>query len=116
MLPFRRLFLSIEWYDIPDRTSKYRLIIRYSIYQSIAIPRSIDIEYSQVSRYFDISSIEPALLVNTSTVLKTPLGSQVRTGKDRNHKVDHLMIDISMYLFKYIYIYYSDFYGTNMFG
>ena len=44
---------------------KYRLtdhwFIRYSIYRSIAIPPSIDIERSQVSRYFDISSIEPAL-------------------------------------------------------
>ena len=40
---------------------KYRLIDRYTIYRSIAIPSSIDIERSQVSRYFDISSIEPAL-------------------------------------------------------
>ena len=44
---------------------KYRLtgqrFIRYSIYRSIAIPPIIDIERSRVSRYFDISSIEPAL-------------------------------------------------------
>ena len=44
---------------------KYRLsgqrFIRYSIHRSITIPPSIDIECSQVSRYLDISSIEPAL-------------------------------------------------------
>ena len=35
----------------------------HSIYQSIAIPSSIGIKRSRVSRYFDISSIEPALVV-----------------------------------------------------
>ena len=36
--------------------------VRYQKYQSIAIPLGIDIELSQVSRYFDISNIEPALI------------------------------------------------------
>ena len=67
MLPYRRLFKYRKGryrgsYEISSN-SKYRLIIRYSIYRSIAIPSSIDIERSQVSRYFDISSIEPALVV-----------------------------------------------------
>ena len=41
----------------------------HSIYRSIAIPRSIDIECSQVSRYFDISSIEPALIWTSSFIV-----------------------------------------------
>ena len=65
MLPYRRLFKYRmgRYRGSYEILSKYRLIIRYSIYRSIAIPSSIDIERSQVSRYFDISSIEPALLV-----------------------------------------------------
>ena len=65
MLPYRRLFKYRmgRYRGSYDISSKYRLIIRYSIYRSIAIPSSIDIERSQVSRYFDISSIEPALVV-----------------------------------------------------
>ena len=53
--------LSIEWDDTPDRTI-YRpsIVLSFDI-SSIAITSSIDIERSQVSRYFDISSIEPAL-------------------------------------------------------
>ena len=64
MLPYRRLFKYRmgRYRGSYDISSKYRLIIRYSIYRSIAIPSSIDIERSQVSRYFDISSIEPALV------------------------------------------------------
>ena len=48
MLPYRRLF-------------KYRMG-RYSGSYDIS-PSSIDIDRSQVSRYFDISSIEPALVL-----------------------------------------------------
>ena len=84
-LPCLSSSIEVSNEDILDRTSGYRLtncrlinryrsildissIDRYrSIYRSIAIPPSIDIERSQVSRYFDISSIEPALLV-VSTV------------------------------------------------
>ena len=44
------------------QVSSDRSLIHHSIYRSIAIPPSIDIERSQVSRYFDISSIEPALV------------------------------------------------------
>ena len=36
--------------------------VRYKKYRSIAIPLNIGIELSQVSRYFDISNIEPALV------------------------------------------------------
>ena len=63
MLPYRRLFKYRmgRYFGSYDISPKYRLIIRYSIYRSIAIPSSIDIERSQVSRYFDILSIEPAL-------------------------------------------------------
>ena len=63
MLPYRRLFKYRmgRYSGSYDISPKYRLIIRYSIYRSIAIPSSIDIDRSQVSRYFDISSIEPAL-------------------------------------------------------
>ena len=35
--------------------------VRYQKYRSIAIPLNIGIELSQVSRYFDIFGIEPAL-------------------------------------------------------
>ena len=61
MLPYRRLFKYRmgRYRGLYEISSKYRLIIRYSIYRSIAIPSSIDIERSQVSRYFNISSIEP---------------------------------------------------------
>ena len=64
MLPYRRLFKYRmgRYSGSYDISPKYRLIIRYSIYRSMAIPSSIDIERSHVSRYFDISSIEPALL------------------------------------------------------
>ena len=63
MLPYRRLFKYRmgRYSGSYDISSKYRLIIRYSIYRSIAIPSSI--ERSQVLRYFDISSIEPALVM-----------------------------------------------------
>ena len=37
--------------------------VRYQKYRSIAIPLNIGIELSQVSRYFDIFGIEPALSV-----------------------------------------------------
>ena len=40
--------------------------VRYQKYRSIAIPLNIGIELSQVSRYFDIFGIEPALLVCVS--------------------------------------------------
>ena len=65
MLPYRRLFKYRmgRYSGSYDISPKYRLIIRYSIYRSIAIPSSIDIDRSQVSRYFDISSIEPALML-----------------------------------------------------
>ena len=65
MLPYRRLFKYQmgRYRGSYEISSKYRLIIRNSIYRSIAIPSSIDIERSQISRYFDISSIEPALIV-----------------------------------------------------
>ena len=65
MLPYRRLFKYRmgRYRGSYEISSKYRLIIRYSINLSIAIPSSIDIERSQVSRYFDISSIEPALII-----------------------------------------------------
>ena len=36
--------------------------VRYQKYRSIAIPLNIGIELSQVSRYFDIFGIEPALI------------------------------------------------------
>ena len=36
--------------------------VRYQKYRSIAIPLNIGIELSQVSRYFDIFGIEPALV------------------------------------------------------
>ena len=39
--------------------------VRYQKYRSIAIPLNIGIELSQVSRYFDISNIEPALASTT---------------------------------------------------
>ena len=72
MLPYRRLFKYRmgRYRGSYEISSKYRLIIRHSIYRSIAIQSSIDIERSQVSRYFDISSIEPALVetCNKSTV------------------------------------------------
>ena len=32
------------------------MVVRYQKYRSIAIPLNIDIEHSQVSRYFDISN------------------------------------------------------------
>ena len=65
MLPYRRLFKYRmgRYSGSYDISPKYRLIIRYSIYRSIAILSSIDIDRSQVSRYFDISSIEPALML-----------------------------------------------------
>ena len=65
MLPYRRLFKYRmgRYSGSYDISPKYRLIIRYSIYRSIAIPSSFDIERSQVPGYFDISSIEPALVV-----------------------------------------------------
>ena len=71
MLPYRRLFKYRmgRYSGSYDISPKYRLIIRYSIYRSIAIPSSIDIDRSQVSRYFDISSIEPAL-VEAADMLK----------------------------------------------
>ena len=57
--------------------------VRYQKYRSIAIPLNIGIELSQVSRYFDISNIEPAL-VHISVVyfrlickLKTLLFEQI---------------------------------------
>ena len=37
--------------------------VRYQKYRSIAIPLNIGIELSQVSRYFDIFGIEPALIL-----------------------------------------------------
>ena len=51
--------LDTRYLYIAQVSSDWLLI--HSIYRSIAIPPSIDIERSQVSRYFDISSIEPAL-------------------------------------------------------
>ena len=41
--------------------------VRYQKYRSIAIPLNIGIELSQVSRYFDISNIEPALVIITGS-------------------------------------------------
>ena len=42
---------------------RYRIVgVRYQKYRSIAIPLNIGIELSQVSRYFDIFGIEPALI------------------------------------------------------
>ena len=38
--------------------------VRYQKYRSIAIPLNIGIELSQVSRYFDIFGIEPALVLS----------------------------------------------------
>ena len=75
MLPYRRLFKYRmgRYSGSYEISPKYRLIIRYSIYRSIAIPSSIDIDRSQVSRYFDISSIELARTASaccgTSTTL-----------------------------------------------
>ena len=76
MLPYRRLFKYRmgRYRGSYEISSKYRLIIRYSIYRSIAIPSSIDIERSQVSRYFDISSIEPALTDIRPNHFKSALG------------------------------------------
>ena len=58
----------LHWRCRMDSMSKYRKYrtvgIRYQTYRSIAIPLSIGIELSQVSRYFDISNIEPALTMN----------------------------------------------------
>ena len=49
------------------------MLLRYSILASIAIPPSIGIELRQVSRYFDISSIEPALAVGVQNIDVTVL-------------------------------------------
>ena len=49
-----------------DSMSKYRrsrtVGVQYQKYRSIAIPLGISIGLSQISRYFDISNIEPALV------------------------------------------------------
>ena len=46
--------------------------VRYQKYRSIAIPLNIGIELSQVSRYFDIFCIEPALLRYSTYILRYP--------------------------------------------
>ena len=47
----------------------YRIVgVRYQKYRSIAIPLNIGIELSQVSRYFDIFGIEPALVLTNARI------------------------------------------------
>ena len=58
---------------------------RYQKYRSIAIPLNIGIELSQVSRYFDIFGIEPALIGDNQ---KFVLCSS-RDGMDHSYMVLH---------------------------
>ena len=61
MLPYRRLLSNGTILRIVRYITQ--VSSDHSIYRSIAIPSSIDIDRSQVSRYFDISSIEPTLAI-----------------------------------------------------
>ena len=61
--------------------------VRYQKYRSIAIPLNIGIELSQVSRYFDISNIEPALVYNHIGKMFCCLCDQPTVGKEQSSAI-----------------------------
>ena len=68
--------------------------VRYQKYRSIAIPLNIGIELSQVSRYFDIFGIEPALtngivLQRNFAIVMHKLQTLFLPFSNNNHVVDY---------------------------